>query len=219
LQPDKPGIRTGFPPRHFAERQRRRLALADISEAVQRLIKDFGLRAVRGEIERIEQAGRRPKRSGRPRGPAVDDMPALQAVAEDWRANGKGKVWPSITKVADDLARTSPMSKSTSHAERLLSRLKPRTFADLERLHNAGLMDLHAAVAGEHALSAATVHQINLIEATYKIHDMLIRSISESSRFVSSAQIADDVTKLLEIVTACPEYEKHFNSIFSISEH
>jgi hypothetical protein len=114
---------------------------SELRVVLQQLIEAHGISAVKQVLRSIEAANQadNTRSRGRPPGPAIDDLPALQEAGAIWRQQGCGPVWPALTAVAKSL-RGEP----ESNARRLLSRLLetgPRWDEDFER---AGIGDLRS---------------------------------------------------------------------------
>jgi len=72
---------------------------------LQQLIEAHGIPAVKQALRTIEAGSQieNTRSRGRPPGPAIDDLPALQEAGAIWRQQGCGPVWPALTAVAKSL--------------------------------------------------------------------------------------------------------------------
>ena len=109
---------------------------SELRVVLQQLIEAHGIPAVKQVLRRIEAANQveTTRSRGRPPGPAIDDLPALQEAAAIWRQQGRGPVWPALTAVAKSL-RGDP----ESNTRRLLSRLLETRLGFGEELERAGI--------------------------------------------------------------------------------
>src|ERR1700752_1486388 len=66
---------------------------------LQQLIEAHGIPAVKQALRSIEAGSQveNTRSRGRPPGPAIDDLPALQEAGAIWRQQGCGPVWPALT--------------------------------------------------------------------------------------------------------------------------
>jgi hypothetical protein len=115
---------------------------SELRVVLQQLIEAHGIPGVKQVLRRIEAANQveTTRSRGRPPGPAIDDLPALQKAAAIWRQQGCGPVWPALTAVAKSL-RGEP----ESNARRLLSRLQETGPGWTEKFVRAGIHDFSAA--------------------------------------------------------------------------
>ena len=115
---------------------------SELQVVLQQLIEAHGIPAVKQVLRRIEAANQveTTRSRGRPPGPAIDDLPALQKAAAIWRQQGCGPVWPALTAVAKSL-RGEP----ESNARRLFSRLLETGLGWGEEFERAGIDDFSQA--------------------------------------------------------------------------
>jgi hypothetical protein len=115
---------------------------SELQVVLQQLIEAHGIPAVKQVLRRIEAANQveTTRSRGRPPGPAIDDLPALQKAAAIWRQQGCGPVWPALTAVAKSL-RGEP----ESNARRLFSRLLETGLGWGEEFERAGIGDFSQA--------------------------------------------------------------------------
>ena len=151
-----------------------RTTAPDLKSALQSLVASFGAEAVKRAARRITAATtiRRPR--GRPRGPALDDWPALKQAAADWRRTARdAAVYPSLINVAGALP-----GQRDSNAKRLLARLRARSWDELDRFYDERIGDFYAAAcAGRYGRrDPFTTPGPQQEAAIFVIHQMALRS-------------------------------------------
>jgi hypothetical protein len=148
---------------------RTRQGHSELRVVLQQLVETHGMPAVKQVLRSIEAANlvENTRSRGRPRGPAIDDFPALQEAAAIWRRQGGGPVWPALTAVAKSL-RGEPQS----NARRLLSRLQDTRPCWTEKFVRAGINDFSAASLRKFvlALGQAVINKTN-VKLTYTLEE------------------------------------------------
>jgi len=141
----------------------------DLRVVLQQLIEAHGMPAVKQVFRSIEAANpvKNTRPRGRPRGPAINDLPALQEAAAIWRQQGSGWVWPALTAVAKSL-RGEPRSTT----RRLFYRLQETGPDSVEKFVRAGIDDFCAASHRNfvRALGQAKINKTN-VQLTYTLEE------------------------------------------------
>ena len=122
-------------------------------------------------------------------------------------------MWPHLVKAA---AALPPSTEKRSHARRLYERLRPKVFADLERLHQLEIVDFSEKVVGKAAeadVLTSAADRSALAEVAWSIRSLCLRAIMNCENRVERDQASRDVDTLLSLIGDCETYEIEFDRL------